>query len=166
MAISRSTPRSASRSNPPNASWDIYYGMYLSAILDSSRKGGNSFLFVNNKGSKQSVSIVQSCQMYPPLTPPTTLKHPHMTITNFNYESSYLPGVIGNIFVKADLGKWTPLGNTAEMPWIPVHQNWQMNLLWPMDPLPKCIMGYISWNVFGSHFRFFKKRWEFPVISE
>ena len=27
-----------------------------------------------------------------------------------------------------------PLGNRAEMPWIPVHQNWQTNLLWPMDP--------------------------------
>ena len=33
---------------PPNASWDIYYGMYLAAILDSSRKGGNSLLFLNN----------------------------------------------------------------------------------------------------------------------
>ena len=50
----RSTPRSASRSYPPKnnnncyASWDIYYGMYLAAILDSSRKGGNFFLFLNN----------------------------------------------------------------------------------------------------------------------
>ena len=26
----------------------IYYGMYLAAILDSSRKGGNFFLFLNN----------------------------------------------------------------------------------------------------------------------
>ena len=31
-----------------NASWDICYGMYLAAILDSSRKGGNFFLFLNN----------------------------------------------------------------------------------------------------------------------
>ena len=31
-----------------------------------------------------------------------------MTITNFNYEGSYLPGVICNIVVKADLGRWTP----------------------------------------------------------
>ena len=50
----------------PNASWDIYYGMYLPAILYSARKGGNFLLFLNNWGSKQSVSIVQSCQMYPP----------------------------------------------------------------------------------------------------
>ena len=57
--------RSASRSTPtpPNASWDIYYGMYLAAILDSARKGGNFLLFLNNKDSKQSVSMVQSCQM-------------------------------------------------------------------------------------------------------
>ena len=37
-----------------------------------------------------------------PLTPP---KHPHMTITNFNYEGSYLAGVMCNIVVKADLGR-------------------------------------------------------------
>ena len=34
------------------------------------------------------------------------------------------------------------------------------------DGLPKCIMGYILWDVFGSHFGFFKKRWEIPFISE
>ena len=34
------------------------------------------------------------------------------------------------------------------------------------DLPPKCIMGYILLDVFGSHFGFFKKRWEFPVISE
>ena len=37
---------------------------------------------------------------------------PHMTITNFNYEGSYLPDVICHIVVKADLGRspgrWTP----------------------------------------------------------
>ena len=42
-----------------------------------------------------------------PLTPPVTPKHPHMTITNFNYEGSYLPGVKCNIGFKADLGRWT-----------------------------------------------------------
>ena len=40
------------------------------------------------------------------VTPLTPLKHPpHMTITNVNYEGSYLPGVICNIVVKADLGR-------------------------------------------------------------
>ena len=33
---------------PTNASWIIHYGMYFAAILDSSRKGGNFFLFLNN----------------------------------------------------------------------------------------------------------------------
>ena len=40
-----------------------------------------------------------------PNTHETPPKHPHMTITNFNYEGSYLPGVICNIVVKADLGR-------------------------------------------------------------
>ena len=40
--------RSAGRSTPPNASWNIYYRMYLAAMLDSSRKAGNFLLFLNN----------------------------------------------------------------------------------------------------------------------
>ena len=47
----------------PQMHYGIYYGMYLAAILNSSRKGGNFLLFVNNLGSKQSVSIVESCGM-------------------------------------------------------------------------------------------------------
>ena len=42
----------------------------------------------------------------PSLTP-TLPKHPHMTITNFNYDGSYLPGVICNIVVKTDFGRST-----------------------------------------------------------
>ena len=80
-----------------------------------------------------------------PSIPLTPLKHPQMTITNFNYEGSYLPGLICNIVVEADHGR-----SAADVP--PSH--------------PKCIMGYILWDVFGSHFRFFKKRWKFPFISE
>ena len=56
--------RSASRSTPQmHHGIYIYYGMYLAAMLDSYRKGGNFLLFLNNYGSKQSVSIVQLCQM-------------------------------------------------------------------------------------------------------
>ena len=40
--------RSPGRCTPTNASWDIYYGIDLAAILDSSRKGGNFLLFLNN----------------------------------------------------------------------------------------------------------------------
>ena len=44
-------------------------------------------------------------------------------------------------------------------------QEWQLaDLL--ADICPKCIMGYILWNICGSQFGFFKKRWEFPDISE
>ena len=32
----------------PKVSWDIYYGIYLAATLDSARKGGNFLLFLNN----------------------------------------------------------------------------------------------------------------------
>ena len=39
---------------PPKCIMDIYYGMYLVAILDSARKGGNFLLFLNNEVSKQS----------------------------------------------------------------------------------------------------------------
>ena len=78
-----------------------------------------------------------------PLTPQNTLKTPHMTITNFNYENSYLPGVICNIVVKADLvrspGRCTPTPT-------------------------KCIMEYILWDRFGSHFGFFKKKWDFLLF--
>ena len=35
------------------------------------------------------------------------LDTPQMTITNVNYEGSYWPGVICNIVVKGDLGRWT-----------------------------------------------------------
>ena len=37
--------------HPPDtakASRDVYYGMYVAAIVDSSRKGGNFLLFLNN----------------------------------------------------------------------------------------------------------------------
>ena len=40
-------------------------------------------------------------------TPTWQLQISPMTIINFNYEGSYLPGVICNIVVKADLGKST-----------------------------------------------------------
>ena len=77
----------------------------------------------------------QYCTVMSDVTSPS---HPHMTPPNFNYEDSYLPGVIWNIVAKADLDRSTP------------------NASW--DIYHDC--------VFGSHFGFFKKRWEFPFISE
>ena len=40
---------------------------------------------------------------------------PHMTITNFKYEGSYLLGLICNIVVKADLGR-SPGRSTPQPP--------------------------------------------------
>ena len=101
-----------------------------------------------------------------------------MTITNFNYEGSYLPGLICNIVVKADLGssagKSTPLilpfcGQEWQLadlladpsPMLTSSgQDWQLAVLLADLP-PKCIMGYILRDVFHSHFGIFKKRWDF-----
>ena len=53
-----------------------------------------------------------------PLThPETPLKHPHMTITNFNYEGSYFPGVICKIVVKADLGSSSGRSTPQNVSW-------------------------------------------------
>ena len=61
--------------------------------------------------------------------------------------------------------------------WCPVVKNGKFTLLmtssgqeWQLADLladvpSKCLMGYILWDVFGSHFGFFKKRWEFPLFS-
>ena len=100
--------RSASRSTPPNVSLDIYYGMYLTAILHSSRKMWEIyFYFWIIRVVNCQLALYSHVRGKPHLTPPETpMKHPqNMTITNFNYESSYLPGVICNIVVKADLGR-------------------------------------------------------------
>ena len=105
MAIGRSAGRSTPKCIMGYILWDVFGSHF------GFKKRWEFLLFLNNYGSKQSVSIVQSCQMKPPWHP-NTPKHPHMTITNFNYEGSYLPGVICNIVIKADLGRspgrWTP----------------------------------------------------------
>ena len=76
--------------------------------------------------------------------PSSTLPHNtlQMTITNFNYEGSYVPGLICNTVVKANLGR-SP-GRT-----IPPNASWDI---------------YYG-MYFDSHFGLFKKRWQFPFIS-
>ena len=37
-----------------------------------------------------------------------TMKHPQMTITNFNYEGSYVPGLTCNMVIRAVIGRSTP----------------------------------------------------------
>ena len=125
----------------------MHHGIYIMQCIWQpfwilQERVGISFNFwiirlVNNQS--EFYSQVRCNPFWPPLDiPETPPEHPHMTITNFNYEGSYLPGVICYIVVKADLGR-TPCrsalpGNRAKMPSIPVHQSQQTNLLWPMDP--------------------------------
>ena len=85
--------------------------------------------------------------------------------------------------------------NRGEMPCKPIHQTWQMNLCWLIDhptesrldalntatqnladeptlangpPLQYSYSKLGRWTYFGrwTHFGFYKKRWEFPLISE
>ena len=45
-----------------------------------------------------------------------------------------------------------PPSTRAEMPWIPVHKTWHMNLLWPMDPpVPeqRWLAKFGRWTYFG-----------------
>ena len=94
--------RSPGRSNPPRdlPSWSKWQFQMLTITAHISRSPG------------------RSCTVMPdviPLDTPTPLKHHHMTITNFNYEDSYLPGVICNIAVKADLGRSPGRSNPPEI---------------------------------------------------
>ena len=72
-----------------------------------------------------------------------------MTITNFNYEGSYLQGLICNIVVKADLGRSAGRSNPP-VP-TPSGQDWQLaDLLADLSPQIHhgiYIMGYI-WQPF------------------
>ena len=68
---------------PPKCIMDMYYGIDLAAILDSARKGGNFFLFLNNSGSKQS-ALYSHVRCNPLNIPQTPLKHPQMTIRDVN----------------------------------------------------------------------------------
>ena len=108
MAIGRSTMRSASRSTP-----QMHHGIYIMGCIWQpfwilQEKAGIScyFWIIMVVNSQLALYSHVRCNS---LNTPTPLKHPpntpHMTITNFNYEGSYLPGVICNIAVKADLGR-------------------------------------------------------------
>ena len=105
-----------------NANWQIYcqmhHGIYIMGcfwwpfwILQE--KVGISLYFWIIRLANSTVSI---CTVMSDVTPPLKLSWlpqnlPQMTITNLNYEGSYLPGVICNIFVKGNIGRWTPQTN-------------------------------------------------------
>ena len=153
-SVSRSTP------HHPNASWDIYYGMYLAAILDSSRKGGNFLFFwiirVVNSQLKL-YSHVRWNHPWHPNTPETPSKHPPVS------EERWLAIHYTKLGRWIHVGRWTsqyqrrddlhtttqnladepmlaegPPSTRAEITCIPLHKTWWMNLHWLMDlPIPE-----------------------------
>ena len=52
-----------------------------------------------------------------------TLKHPQMTITNFSYEGSYLPGLTCNMVDRVDTGRSTGRAIPQKLP--SSGQEWQ-----------------------------------------
>ena len=92
--------------------WQIYsqmhHGIYIMGCIWQpfwilQEKVGISFYFwIIRLVKSQHCTVMSDVTLLTPLTPP---KHPQMTIANFNYEGSYLPGVIRNIVVKAYLGR-------------------------------------------------------------
>ena len=85
-----------------------------------------------------------------------SLNTPHMTITNFNYEGSYLAGVICNIVVKVNLGRRTPQTNP---------KTWQVNLLWLMET-PQMHHGIYIMGCILQPWWTLQEKLEFPFISE
>ena len=54
-----------------------------------------------------------------------------------------------------------PPSTRAEMPWIPVHKTWQMNLLWPMDPTL-----YQSRDAFTLLLTSCGQEWQFDIATD
>ena len=91
--------------------------MYLAAILDSSRKGGNFLSFLNNF-SKQSVSTVVMSDVRPPWHP---WKPPKRRIKDFNSDNSYLPSLTCYMDVRVHIGRST--GRSTPQYWHLVAKN-------------------------------------------
>ena len=105
MAISLCTPRSAGRSTP-----QIHHGIYIMGCIWQpfwipQEKVGISFYFSIIRVVNSQLALYSHVICNPYLnTPLRSPKHLQMTITNFNSGGSYLPGLICNFVVKADLG--------------------------------------------------------------
>ena len=99
-------PRSAGSSMPipTNASWDVFGSHF---VFFKKRWEFPCYFWIIRVVNSQ-LALYSHVRYNPLDTPETPSKHPQMTITNFNYECSYLPGLICNIVIKADLGRSTP----------------------------------------------------------
>ena len=84
---------------PPNASWDIYYGMYLAAIFILQEKVGISCYFCIIRVINSQLAWYSHVRCNP-LNTPKTLPH-----DNYKFQLWGLIFVICHIGVKVDLGK-------------------------------------------------------------
>ena len=91
----------------------VHHGIYIMGCIWQpfwilqERMGISSYLWIISIVNRQLAlfSHVRCSPLDTPNTSKTPPKHPQMTITNFNYEVSYLTGLICNIVVRADLGR-------------------------------------------------------------
>ena len=107
MAISRCTLRPAGRSTP-----QMHHGKYIMQYIwqpcriPQEKVGISCHLWIirveNSQLALYSHVICNPSSTLPQNMPETPTE---MTITNFNYEGSYVPGLICNIVVKANLGR-------------------------------------------------------------
>ena len=91
------------------------------------------------------------------MTPPTPPKHPQMTITDFNYESSYLPSWICNIDVRVHIGRST--GRCTHPP---------TGISWPRMAISEfyCYSSYrkINWQIYAPQIQGYTvQEWQFQI---
>ena len=91
-----------SRSTPKCIMGYILWDVFGSHFWFLQEKVGISFYFWIIRIVNSQLALYSHVRLNPPWHP---LNTPKMTITNFNYEGSYLPGVLCNIAVKANLGR-------------------------------------------------------------
>ena len=80
--------------------WDVFSSHFI-----LQEKVGISCDFWIIRVVNSQLALYSHVRCNPPWHPQHPQNTPNMTITNFNYEGSYLPGVICNIVVKADFGR-------------------------------------------------------------
>ena len=109
MAINRCTLRSVGRSTP-----QMHHGIYIMGFIWQpcwiiQEKVRISFYSCIIRVENSQLALYSHVICNPSSTLPQNT--PQMTVTNFKYEGSYVPGLICNIVVNADLG-WSASRST------------------------------------------------------
>ena len=135
-------PKICQQIYPPNASWIYFMGCIWQPFCILQKKVGISCYFkiirvVNNQ------LAWYSHVRYNPLTPPKHHKSP-LTPPHDNYKFQLWGLIFARFHMSYCCESWS----------------WQICQQIYTNP-PNA-----SWDIFGSHVGFFKKRWEFPFISE